>query len=183
MELVKTNIPEVLLIEPKVFKDDRGYFLELFSNERYEKSGVTGNFVQDNLSLSKKGTLRGLHFQYPKSQGKLIYASKGEIYDVAVDIRRGSPTYGKWIGTYLSEKNKRQIWVPGGFAHGFFVTSEYAVVLYKCTDYYNPDTEQSIRWNDPFIGINWPGKQILLSDKDSSAKYLQDIPGDKLPLY
>lgn len=183
MNIIETAIPDVKLIEPKVFGDDRGFFMETWQSERYASLGISGPFTQDNLSFSQKGVLRGLHFQNPNPQGKLVYVLQGEVFDVAVDIRVGSPTYGKWVGYILSADNKRQLWVPEGFAHGFCVTSETALFAYKCTDYYNPYGEMSICWDDPDIGIDWPITDVSLSEKDSSAFLLRDIDSEKLPVY
>ena len=183
MQVSKTPLEGVLLIEPKVFGDSRGYFFETYQEERYREMGIAATFVQDNLSFSQHGVLRGLHFQNPNMQGKLVYVLQGEVFDVAVDIRRGSPTFGQWYGVYLSSENKRQLWVPAGFAHGFCVTSEQVLFAYKCTDYYNPSAEFSIQWDDPAIGIDWPVRKPTLSQKDMRAVPLQDIDPTKLPEY
>jgi dTDP-4-dehydrorhamnose 3,5-epimerase len=175
MKVTPTAIPQVQLIEPRVFSDDRGFFMETFQAERYSDVGITGSFVQDNLSRSVQGVLRGLHFQYPYEQGKLVYVLEGEVFDVAVDIRRGSPTFGRWFGAYLSSKNMNQLWVPPGFAHGFCVTSPTVLLAYKCTALYNPETEHSLRWDDPAIGIDWPLRQVNVSQKDLSGSYLKDL--------
>ncbi len=175
MKVTATAIPEVQLLEPRVFNDDRGFFMETFQAERYNDIGIAGSFVQDNLSRSARGVLRGLHFQYPYEQGKLVHVLEGEVFDVAVDIRRGSPTFGRWVGAYLSSTNKKQLWVPPGFAHGFCVTSPTALLAYKCTALYNPDSEHSLRWDDPAIGIDWPLRQVSLSQKDLSGSYLTDL--------
>ena len=165
-----------MIIEPKVYGDDRGYFLETFQAERYSNlANINFSFVQDNYSRSCKGVLRGLHFQKTKPQGKLVRVVKGEVYDVAVDIRQGSSTFGKWEAVILSEQNKTQFWVPPGFAHGFIVLSDSADFEYKCTDYYDPLDEGSIIWNDPDLGIPWPIKNPVLSPKDSQAKQLKDM--------
>jgi len=176
VKVEKTPINDLVIIEPKVFGDDRGFFMETWNKERYEDHGLPGEFVQDNLSLSRKGVLRGLHFQNPNPQGKLVYVLQGEVFDVAVDIRRGSPTFGQWHGLTLSSENKRQFYVPPGFAHGFCVTSETALFAYKCTDRYNPEAEASIRWDDPAIGIEWPVDKPQLSGKDHDAYTLDDLP-------
>ena len=181
MIIEETNLPGVLILEPKVFLDDRGYFLETWNSTRYEQVGITGPFVQDNISFSKKGILRGLHFQYPQSQGKLIQVLSGEVLDVIVDIRVDSPTYGQWIGEVLSESNHRQMYVPPGFAHGYCVTSEAALFSYKCTDFYNPATEHGIIWNDPDIGIEWPIEQPVLSPKDAVYPRLKDLRPENVP--
>ncbi|MDJ0554295.1 MAG: dTDP-4-dehydrorhamnose 3,5-epimerase [Microcoleaceae cyanobacterium MO_207.B10] len=177
MNVIQTEIPEVLLIEPKVFGDERGFFMESFNQRNFsEKTGVNLEFVQDNHSRSSKGVLRGLHYQIQQAQGKLLRVVAGEIFDVAVDIRKNSPNFGKWVGYLLTAENKRQFWVPPGFAHGFLVVSETADVLYKTTDYYAPEYERSIIWNDPEIGINWPleGIEVKLSKKDEDGKTLTD---------
>lgn len=177
MNILTTNIEGVLIIEPKVFGDSRGYFLESFHAKRYQDAGITQNFVQDNLSLSSRGVLRGLHFQNPNAQGKLVSAPFGEVFDVAVDIRRASPTFGQWVGVHLSGENCRQLWIPPGLAHGFVVLSEKALFSYKCTDYYAPQHEHTIIWNDPDIGIKWPimADDIKLSPKDLAGKRLKDM--------
>lgn len=166
MEILKTPIEGVLLIKPVVWGDSRGYFLETWQKERYDAAGINWSFVQDNHSKSTYGTLRGLHFQKNRPQGKLVSVSLGSIFDVAVDIRRNSPTYGKWYGVELTQENQWQLWISPGLAHGFVVTSEVAHFHYKCTDYYCPEDEDGIRWNDPHIGINWPISNPLLSKKD-----------------
>ena len=176
MKLTATEIPDVIVIEPKVFGDDRGYFLESHNEKRYREAGIVGPFVQDNVSKSKKGVLRGLHFQDPKCQGKLVMALEGVIFDVAVDIRKGSSTFGNWVGATIHSDKKQQIWVPPGFAHGFLVLSDFALIQYKCTEYYAPECEHSILWNDPDIGIQWPMTEgIELSAKDKVAKRLRDV--------
>jgi dTDP-4-dehydrorhamnose 3,5-epimerase len=168
-----TDLPGVVLFEPRVFKDDRGFFLETFHAERYAKAGLTLPFVQDNWSHSVKGTLRGLHFQEPNPQGKLVSCTRGRVWDVAADIRKGSPTFGRWYGVELSDENKRQLWVPPGFAHGFYVLSDVADFLYKCTAFYDPAGDRGIRWNDPTLGIRWPlDGEPKLSDKDARAPLL-----------
>jgi dTDP-4-dehydrorhamnose 3,5-epimerase len=183
MNVKETKLPGVLILEPKVFPDDRGYFLETWNSKRYEQAGIPGFFVQDNISFSRKGILRGLHFQCPQSQGKLIQVLSGEVLDVIVDIRVGSPTYSQWIGEVLSESNHRQMYVPPGFAHGYCVTSETALFSYKCTDFYNPATEHGIIWNDPNIGIKWPVKQPILSTKDEAYPRLKDLEPENLPQF
>lgn len=183
MRIIETRLPGVLIFEPKVFPDGRGCFLETWSLKRYEEAGIKESFVQDNVSYSQKGILRGLHFQYPQSQGKLVQVLSGEVFDVAVDIRAGSPTFSQWVSTILSEANHRQMYVPAGFAHGFCVLSKTATFSYKCTDYYNSSTEGGIIWNDPAIGIDWPVKEPILSDKDRQYPHLKDIPIEKLPQY
>ena len=180
MNILETPLPGVLVIEPKVFGDDRGFFLETWQSERYAAAGLPA-FVQDNLSSSTRGVLRGLHFQEPESQGKLVFVLQGEVFDVAVDIRRGSPTFGKWHAVTLSSDNKRQFYVPPGFAHGFAVTSDSALFAYKCTQLYRPQYEHTIRWNDPDLSIKWPIKRPMLSSKDADAPALADIPPEELP--
>jgi dTDP-4-dehydrorhamnose 3,5-epimerase len=181
MNVIETKLPGVLIFEPKVFGDSRGFFMETWNKQRYEEAGITGNFVQDNLSYSSYGVLRGLHFQNPNAQGKLVYVIEGEVFDVAVDIRVGSPKFGQWVGVTLSSENKRQFYVPEGFAHGFCVTSETALFAYKCTDIYNPSAEGGILWNDPDIGIEWPIVNPILSDKDKNNQQLSKIDKTRLP--
>ena len=176
MKVTQTKLKDCVIIEPKVFGDERGFFLETFQAERYAAQvGITLPFVQDNHSRSSKGVLRGLHFQIKKPQGKLVRVVKGEVYDVAVDIREGSTTFGQWEAVILSEENKIQFWVPPGFAHGFLVLSETADFEYKCTDYYDTSDEGSILWNDPDINIPWPIDDPSLSDKDANAEKLVDL--------
>jgi len=175
MKVLETEIPGVVIIEPKVFGDNRGFFLETWNEARYVEAGIAGPFVQDNLSYSVKGVLRGLHFQDPNPQGKLVYVLQGEVFDVAVDIRAGSPTFGRWASVMLSSENKRQFYIPPGLAHGFCVTSETALFTYKCTDLYNPAAEKGIIWNDPDIGIRWPIDEPVLSEKDKKNVRLRDI--------
>jgi dTDP-4-dehydrorhamnose 3,5-epimerase len=167
-----TPLPGVLIVTPRVFSDSRGFFLETFHVEKYGKAGITGPFVQDNWSHSSKDTLRGLHFQNPNAQGKLVCVTRGAAFDVAVDIRVGSPHFGKWFGLELSEGNRKQLWVPPGFAHGFVALTDDTDFTYKCTALYAPDCEQSILWNDPQIGIDWPTTAPLLSRKDAEAPTL-----------
>lgn len=174
MNILQTPLAGVLLLEPKIFKDDRGWFLESYHEKRYWDLGLDVKFVQDNHSHSSQGTLRGLHYQLNHPQGKLVRVVMGEVYDVCVDIRRGSSTFGQWYGVYLSAENHRQLYVPPGFAHGFCVVSESADFLYKCTDFYTPGDEYSIRWNDPQIKIEWPISEPLLSDKDARAPLFRD---------
>jgi dTDP-4-dehydrorhamnose 3,5-epimerase len=176
MNVIKTKLQGCVVIEPEVFGDDRGFFLETFQAERYaDLAGITSPFVQDNHSRSARGVLRGLHFQKNKPQGKLVRVVKGEVYDVAADIRQGSPTFGQWEGIILSEENKTQLWVPPGFAHGFVVLSDTADFEYKCTDYYDPSDEGSIFWNDPELNILWPIDNPKVSEKDANAKNLTDL--------
>jgi dTDP-4-dehydrorhamnose 3,5-epimerase len=176
MPIQTTAIPDVFIIEPKVFGDERGFFYESFNARSFaEQTGAQVDFVQDNHSKSAKGVLRGLHYQIQQPQGKLVRVVAGEVFDVAVDIRKQSPTFGKWVGVMLSAENKRQLWIPAGFAHGFLVTSESAEFLYKTTDYYAPEYERSILWNDPAIGIQWPlTGEPLLSNKDKIGKLLSE---------
>lgn len=176
MKIVSTSIPDVLIIEPRVFEDERGFFLESYNQKKFEEAGIIADFVQDNHSKSCLGTLRGLHYQIQQPQAKLVRVIAGEVFDVAVDIRKGSPTFGQWVGDYLSAENKRMFWVPIGFAHGFYVTSPEAEVLYKASDFYAPQWERSIVWNDPAVGIEWPlhGDQPILSTKDQAAKLLSE---------
>ncbi|MCL1145225.1 dTDP-4-dehydrorhamnose 3,5-epimerase [Shewanella marinintestina] len=178
MKVIDTRIPDVKIIEPSVFGDERGFFMETWNQNKFEElvTGKPTQFVQDNHSKSKKGILRGLHYQMENTQGKLVRVVSGEVFDVAVDIRKGSPTFGQWVGEYLSADNKRQLWIPEGFAHGFYVTSEEAEFVYKCTDYYNPKAEVSIAWNDSSINILWPiSFPPLLSEKDKSGCRLSDV--------
>ncbi len=181
MQVVDTGLPGVVLLEPRVHGDARGFFLETFHAARYADAGITMPFVQDNWSRSVRGTLRGLHLQEPHPQGKLVYVVAGAVYDVAVDVRRGSPAFGRWVGYELSADNKRQLWVPPGFAHGFVVLSETADFVYKCTDVYRPEAERAVLWNDPALGIAWPVSEALLSAKDAAAPRLADAP--ILPTY
>jgi len=176
MNVIKTKLKDCVIIEPKVFGDERGFFLETFQSDRYaDLAGISLPFVQDNHSRSSKGVLRGLHFQKTKPQGKLVRVVRGEVYDVAVDTRQGSPTYGQWEAVILSEENKTQFWVPPGFAHGFIVLSQTADFEYKCTDYYDPSDEGSLLWNDPDLNIPWPIDNPKLSEKDSNAPLLADL--------
>ena len=176
MNIIKTKLNGCLIIEPKVFGDERGFFLESFHQQRYEQqTGMTQAFVQDNHSRSAKGVLRGLHFQKTRPQGKLVRVVRGEVFDVAVDIRPQSATFGQWEAVILSEENKRQFWVPPGFAHGFQVLSDFADFEYKCTDYYFPEDEGSLAWNDPQLAIDWPIQTPLLSAKDAKAGTLSEL--------
>ncbi len=183
MKVETTGLPGVLLITPDVYEDQRGYFMESFQVARYRKSGIDLEFVQDNISFSVKGTLRGLHFQNPHGQAKLVQVLEGEVFDVAVDIRQGSPSFGKWFGTVLSSKNHRQLFIPAGFAHGFCVLSETAVFFYKCSEFYRPECDAGIVWNDPEIGIDWPLKTPILSQKDAGLPRLGEIDDQRLPEY
>ncbi len=183
MNVVKTGLPGVLQIEPKVYGDQRGFFIETYSETRYKASGVNESFVQDNHSRSSQGVLRGLHYQLQHPQGKLVRVVRGSVFDVAVDIRVGSPTFGKAAWTILSDQNHYQFYVPPGFAHGFCVISEFCDFEYKCTDFYHPEDEGSVAWNDPDLQIPWPVVNPQLSEKDSKALCLKDIPHDRLPVY
>jgi dTDP-4-dehydrorhamnose 3,5-epimerase len=174
MNFVPTELPDVIIIEPRVFRDDRGFFLETYHQKKFADGGIHVSFVQDNHSRSGHGTLRGMHLQRTRSQGKLVRAIEGEIFDVAADVRRGSPTFGKWIGVNLSSENFKQLYVPPGFAHGFCVLSEVAEVEYKCTDFYAPDDELTILWNDETLAIKWPAISPLLSPKDARGQSLND---------
>ena len=183
MEVVPLELPDVLLIKPQVFGDERGYFKETFHAERYAASGMRLPFVQDNLSRSRRGTLRGLHLQNPHAQGKLVSVLEGEVFDVAVDVRVGSPTFGRFVSALISDKNHHQIYIPPGFAHGFCVTSESALFAYKCTDLYHPEAELGVAWNDPAIGISWPVASPLVGAKDQNNLPLAQIDPKKLPRY
>lgn len=185
MNVLETDLPGVIVLEPRVWQDARGFFLETFHRDHYAELGIDCEFVQDNHSSSSRGTLRGLHFQQEQAQAKLCRVVRGEVFDVAVDIRRGSPHFGKWFGTVLSEENQRQIFVPRGFAHGFLVLSERADFLYKCSDFYAPQFERGIAWNDPQIAVEWPLEtlgltQPILSDKDKNNPLLRELC-DELP--
>ncbi len=183
LEFEKTALPGVLIMKPRALKDPRGFFSETFHQKKYAEIGVPGPFVQDNHSHSRKGTLRGLHYQIRHSQGKLVYVMLGEIFDVAVDIRRGSPTFGQWVGARLSSENRFQIYLPEGFAHGFCVLSEEADVIYKCTDFYSPEDERGVFWADPYIKIAWPAFSPILSKKDAKNPGLDKVPKEDLPVY
>ena len=177
MKFVETSLAGIVRIEPTVHRDGRGYFMETWQSRRFADHGISAEFVQDNASRSTRGTLRGLHYQIEQAQGKLVRVVQGEVYDLAVDLRKSSPQFGQWVGEVLSAENKHQLWVPPGFGHGFLVLSETAEFEYKCTDYYAPEFERSIRWDDPDIGIDWPlvdGKQPMLSSKDAAAPLLKD---------
>jgi dTDP-4-dehydrorhamnose 3,5-epimerase len=180
MDAFDADLPGVRVIEPDVYSDQRGAFLETWNERDYAKHGVDATFVQDNLSRSRRHVLRGLHFQNPYPQGKLISVLAGEVFDVVVDIRAGSETFGKWEGMVLSAENARQLYVPEGFAHGFVVTSDEALFHYKCTDFYHPDTEGTIRWNDPALGIEWPVEEPILSEKDRGAPRLEELAEETL---
>jgi dTDP-4-dehydrorhamnose 3,5-epimerase len=182
MEFIPTALPGVISVEPDVYKDARGFFLETWQEQKYRAGGIAGPFVQDNHSLSQEGTLRGLHLQCRHPQGKLVRVVEGEVFDVAVDVRRGSPTFGRWVGVTLSAENFRQFYIPPGFAHGFCVLSERGQLLYKCTDFYHPEDELTIAWNDPQIGIAWPLAEPLLSAKDAAGPLLAEVL-EQLPPY
>ena len=182
MQVTTTDIPDLLLIEPNVFRDPRGLFLETYHAHRYADAGIPGPFVQDNLSQSLRGTLRGLHYQEPHAQGKLVMVTEGAVYDVVVDIRKGSPSFGRWYGAEISAENRLQIYVPPGCAHGFYVTSDRASFLYKCTDYYAPGDERGILWSDPALAIPWPVATPVLSAKDQTYKTLAEMESE-LPRY
>ena len=181
MKVVETALPGVLIIEPKVFPDARGFFVETYQRQRYISMGILPEFVQDNLSFSARGVLRGVHSQNPQPQGKLVQVLQGEVWDVAVDIRRNSPHFGQWTAVTLSAEKHNQFYLPPGFAHGFCVLSETALFAYKCTDYYAPGAEVGFRWDDPEVGIAWPLNQPILSDKDAALPLLRDIPVEQLP--
>jgi len=183
LECSSSTIPTIILVEPRVFEDERGFFLETYHLEKYRSKGIAPVFVQDNHSHSCKGTLRGLHYQLKNPQGKLLYVVNGEIFDVAVDIRHGSPSFGQWCGAILSESNKHQLYLPEGFAHGFCVLSETADVIYKCTDLYDPTDEYGIVWKDPTVAIDWPINDPFLSPKDSQNPHLADVPVGHLPVF
>ena len=179
MKVINTNIPDVKIIEPDVYGDERGFFLETFNMERYKtQAGITSEFVQDNHSRSSKGVLRGLHFQINNPQGKLVRVVSGEVFDVAVDVRKNSKTFGQYASSILSQHNKRQFWVPPGFAHGFYVLSDFVDFEYKCTDYYDPSDEACLKYDDPQVGIDWPfsqGDSVLLSEKDKQGRALSKL--------
>lgn len=180
MNVIETNLPGVLIIEPKVFGDERGFFMETWHQTRYAEAGLPTNFVQDNLSFSQKGVLRGLHSQKPNPQAKLVYVLHGAVFDVAVDVRCGSPTFGNWVGVTLSSENKRQFYIPEGFLHGFCVLSDTALFAYKCTNMYNPQAEVGVIWNDPDIGIQWPVVDPIISDKDKRNHRLRELGSNLL---
>lgn len=183
MKIVETSLAGCVVIEPAVFGDARGFFMETWNAQRYGQHGLPTSFVQSNVSSSAKGVLRGLHYQWPNPQGKLVSVLEGEVYDVAVDIRRDSPQFGQWTAVILSGENKRQFWIPEGFAHGFAVLSERAIFSYLCTNQYDKDADASVRWDDPAIGIDWPVSAPSLSAKDAAAPLLQDVAAQRLPDY
>lgn len=183
MKVIKTPLPGVLLIEPAVYQDSRGFFLESFSVEKYAAIGINQSFVQDNISHSHQGVLRGLHYQLRHPQAKLVTVTRGAVYDVAVDIRRGSPTFGAWVGFELSAENHRQLFIPQGFAHGFMALTEGVDFHYKCSNYYDPSSEFGVLWSDPDIAIQWPGNQPVLAAKDAAYPLLKNIESEYLPLF
>jgi dTDP-4-dehydrorhamnose 3,5-epimerase len=180
MNVITTELPGVVILEPRRFRDDRGFFFESFKATRHAEAGLPSQYVQDNISYSESGVLRGLHYQLPNAQGKLVSVLHGEVFDVTVDIRKGSPNFGKWIGVTLSFENGRQLYIPEGFAHGFLVTGDCAVFHYKSTALYDPKSEGSIAWDDPAINIDWPRKAARLSPKDAAAPRLADLTDDRL---
>jgi len=183
MKIIETGLPGCLVIEPQVFGDDRGFFYESFNGDKLRAAGLDLAFVQGNVSSSARGVLRGLHYQWPNPQGKLVSVLEGEVWDVAVDIRRGSPTFGRWEAVVLSAENKRHFWIPEGFAHGFAVLSERALFTYLCTATYDREADAGIRWNDAALAIDWPVAEPLLSDKDARAPFLDEVPPERLPSY
>lgn len=183
MKAVETRLPGVRVLEPKVFGDPRGYLYESFNEQKFRDVGIDVRFVQTNVSRSTRGVVRGLHYQWPAPQGKLVSVLEGEVYDVAVDIRHGSPNFGRWAAVMLSAENKRQLWIPEGFAHGFCVVSEVATFTYQCTALYDAKADAGLRWNDASIGIDWPVSDPLLSDKDAHAPLLADVGLDRLPVF
>ncbi|MBN6150353.1 dTDP-4-dehydrorhamnose 3,5-epimerase [Xanthomonas sp. AmX2] len=183
MKVIETSLPGCLVIEPAVFGDERGFFFETWNAERFGQHGLPTKFVQSNVSSSSKGVLRGLHYQWPNPQGKLVSVLEGEVYDVAVDIRQGSPHFGRWTAAVLSAENKKQFWIPEGFAHGFAVLSERAIFSYLCTAGYDKAADASVRWDDARIGIDWPIGSPVLSDKDAKAPFLEEIAAARLPVY
>lgn len=183
MKIIETDLPGCLVLEPQVFGDARGFFYESFNQDKLDAAGLRLRFVQGNVSSSARGVLRGLHYQWPKPQGKLVSVLDGEVWDVAVDIRRGSPHFGRWTAVLLSGENKRHFWVPEGFAHGFAVLSERATFSYLCTNTYDAQAEVGIRWDDPELGVDWPLSEPLLSAKDQAALWLRDVPEERLPVY
>lgn len=181
MEIVSLEIEDVKLVKPRVFPDARGFFMQTYHEKQYRDAGIDVRFVQDNWSRSTQGVLRGLHYQLKHAQDKLVSVIRGEVFDVAVDIRKGSPTFGKWVGAILSEGNHCQMFIPKGFAHGFCVLSDEVDFVYKCSDLYTPGDEYAIRWNDPDIGIQWSFEDVLVSEKDRQAPLLKDVSADRLP--
>jgi dTDP-4-dehydrorhamnose 3,5-epimerase len=183
MKVIETRLPGVVVIEPQVFGDARGFFYESYNEAKYRAAGIDRAFVQSNVSRSAQGVLRGLHYQWPNPQGKLVSVLEGEVYDVAVDIRRGSPTFGQSAAVMLTAENHRHFWIPEGFAHGFCVVSEFATFTYQCTALYDPRADAGIRWNDAALAIDWPVAEPLLSDKDGKAPLLAEVAAERLPVY
>jgi dTDP-4-dehydrorhamnose 3,5-epimerase len=183
MKVIETALPGALIIEPQVFGDARGFFYESYNKAKWQEAGIDADFVQSNVSRSARGVLRGLHYQWPNPQAKLVSVLEGEVYDVAVDIRRGSPTFGQSVGVMLTADNHRHFWVPEGFAHGFCVLSEFATFTYQCTALYDAKADAGIRWNDADLGIDWPLSAPLLSDKDSKTPLLKDVASERLPIF
>lgn len=183
MKPIETELPGCVVLEPQVFGDERGYFFESFNLDKLARIGIEPRFVQGNVSRSRRGVLRGLHYQWPGPQGKYVSVIEGEVWDVAVDIRHGSPTFGRWTAVVLSAENKRHFWIPEGFAHGFVALSEHAVFTYLCTATYDPKADAAIRWDDPSLAIDWPVVEPELSAKDAAAPLLADIPVERLPVY
>lgn len=183
MKVSETDLPGCLVLEPRVFEDPRGLFFESWNREAFASAGIHAEFVQSNVSVSKRGVLRGLHFQNPQPQGKLVSVLQGEVWDVAIDIRMGSPNYGRWTGVTLSAANRRHFWIPEGFAHGFVALSAEATFAYLCTNVYNPATDAAIVWNDPDLAITWPIREPIVSEKDAAAPRLRDIDATRIPVY
>lgn len=183
MKIIRTELPECVVIEPAVHGDARGFFYESFHTQKFAEAGLDLRFAQTNVSRSARGVLRGLHYQWPNPQGKLVSVLEGEVYDVAVDIRAGSPRFGQWAAVILSAENKRHFWIPEGFAHGFAVLSEHATFIYQCTALYDREADASVRWNDADIAVDWPVGDPLLSEKDMKAPFLADVPRERLPVY
>ncbi len=183
MKIIETSLPGVVVVEPAVFGDARGFFYESFNARKFADVGLDLRFVQSNVSRSARGVLRGLHYQWPNPQGKFVSVLEGEVYDVAVDIRLGSPTFGQWAAAILSAENKRHFWIPEGFAHGFAVLSEHATFAYQCTALYDATADASLRWNDAYLAIDWPIAQPSLSDKDAKAPFLAEVPRERLPIF
>lgn len=183
MKVIETTLPGALILEPQVFGDARGFFYESYNKGKWQEAGIQADFIQTNVSRSARGVLRGLHYQWPNPQGKLVSVLEGEVYDVAVDIRRGSPTFGRSFGVMLTADNHRHFWVPEGFAHGFCVLSEFATFTYQCTALYDAKADTGIRWNDADLGIDWPLSEPLLSDKDGKTPLLKDVARERLPVF
>jgi dTDP-4-dehydrorhamnose 3,5-epimerase len=183
MKVIQTALPGALILEPQVFGDARGFFYESYNKTQYQRAGIDADFIQSNVSRSARGVLRGLHYQWPNPQGKLVSVLEGEVYDVVVDIRAGSPTFGKSVGVMLTADNHRHFWIPEGFAHGFCVLSEFATFTYQCTALYDAKADAGIRWNDAALGIDWPLSDPLLSEKDGKTPLLQDVPAERLPVF